>query len=137
MKKDGVVKTNPNAKTLLERVVLTNLSGLDGTIDFSGSEKLKELMALNTNVQSFVLADGVQISKLYLPSTITNLILKEPTSLTGILTEAKATLETITSYLPITVFEETYDKEHLYVNTLDGYKRCDDVEYFGYYYIEE
>jgi hypothetical protein len=137
MKKDGVVKTNPNAKTLLERVVLTNLSGLNGTIDFSGSEKLKELMALNTNVQSFVLADGVQISKLYLPSTITNLILKEPTSLTGILTEAKATLETITSYLPTTVFEETYDKEHLYVNTLDGYKRCDDAEYFGYYYIEE
>ena len=135
---DGTSKViaNPNAKSLLEKIVLTNLPSLDGTYDFSGSEKLKELRALNTNISSFILADGVQISKLHLPATITNLILKEPTSLTGILSDASPSKETVVSYNPIAVTAETYDKSVYYINTLDGYKRCDDAEYFGYYYEE-
>lgn len=134
MVEDGVVKTNKNAKTLLEKVVLTNLPGLTGTLDFSGSEKLKELRALGTNVSSFILADGVQIAKLHLPETVTNLILKEPTSLTGILTSADPTEEIIEEYIPITVTEETYNPSIYYVNTLEGYKRCDDTDYFGIQY---
>lgn len=133
---NGVVKSNPNAKTLLEKVVLTNLSSLSGTLDFSGSEKLKELRALNTNVNSFILADGVQIAKLYLPETVTNLILKEPTSLTGILTESTPTTETVVEYHPISVTAETYDPTIHYINTIDGYKLCNDYEYFGYRYGE-
>lgn len=134
MVEDGVVKANKNAKTLLERVVLTNLPGLTGTLDFSGSEKLKELRALGTKVSSFILADGVQIAKLHLPETVTNLILKEPTSLTGILTSADPTQEVIEEYIPITVTELTYDPSIHYVNTLEGYKRCDDTDYFGIQY---
>lgn len=77
---------NPNAKTLLEKVVLTNLGGLKDSLDFSGSEKIREMYALGTNLASITLADGVQVEKLYLPKTITNLSLAEPTSLTGYLT---------------------------------------------------
>ena len=127
---DGVTKTNPNAKTLLEKVVLTNLSQLDGTLDFSGSEKLKELRALNTNVSSFILADGVQIAKLHLPNTVTNLILKEPTSLTGILSSAEAVEQSTDEYYPISLTEMEYDPAIYYINTLDGYKLCNDEEYF-------
>ena len=127
---DGVTKTNPNAKTLLEKVVLTNLSQLDGTLDFSGSEKLKELRALNTNVSSFILADGVQIAKLHLPNTVTNLILKEPTSLTGILSSAEAVEQSTDEYYPISLTEVEYDPAVYYINTLDGYKLCNDEEYF-------
>lgn len=133
---DGQIKSNPNAKTLLEKVVLTNLSSLSGTLDFSGSEKLKELRALNTNVNSFILADGVQIAKLHLPATVTNLILKEPTSLTGVLTNAAPTSETIVEYHPIGITAETYDPSIHYINTIDGYKLCNDYEYFGYTYKE-
>lgn len=135
---DGTFKviSNPNAKTLLEKIILTNLPSLDGTYDFSGSEKLKELRALNTNISSFILADGVQISKLHLPATVTNLILKEPTSLTGILKDPSPKVETVISYHPSAVTEDEYDKSIYYINTLDGYKRCDDTEYFGYYYEE-
>lgn len=79
-------KTNPNAKTLLETVVLSNLSGLTGTLDFSGSEKLRTFRALGTGLASVTLADGVQIETLYLPQTVTTLILKEPTELTQLLT---------------------------------------------------
>lgn len=135
--KDGNTITNPNAKTLLQKVVLSNLGKLDGTLDFSGSEKLKELRALNTQVSSFILADGVQIEKLYLPKTITNLILKEPTSLTGILSDCKGHIETVQKYEVATVTEEEYNAFLngssdivYYLNTVDGYKRCDDENYF-------
>lgn len=127
---DGAVKSNPNAKTLLEKVVLTNLSSLSGTLDFSGSEKLKELRALNTNVSSFILADGVQIAKLHLPETVTNLILKEPTSLTGILSSSAPSTVISDEYYPISLDAEEYDASLYYINTLDGYERCDDDEYF-------
>lgn len=128
---NGNIKSNPNAKSLLETIVLTNLGGLTNTIDFSGSEKLKELRALGTNVSSFILADGVQIAKLHLPATITNLILKEPTSLTGILTDPSPEEKEIIKYTPETVTEDTYDVSIHYINTLDGFKRCDDADYFG------
>lgn len=131
---DGVTKSNPNAKTLLETIVLTNLQQLSGTLDFSGSEKLKELRALNTQVNSFILADGVQIAKLHLPATVTNLILKEPTSLTGILTSAAPTNETKVEFKPVGVTAASYNSSIHYINTIDGYKRCDDSEYFGYRY---
>ena len=128
---DGVTKTNPNAKTLLEKVILTNLTGLTNTIDFSGSEKLKELRALGTNISSFILADGVQIAKLHLPETITNLILKEPTSLTGILTSPDPTETEIVNYNSVTVTADTYNANDYWINTLDGYKNCNDSSYFA------
>lgn len=85
--------TNPNAKTLLETVVLSNLSGLTGSLDFSGSEKMRTFRALGTGLSSVILADGVQIETLYLPSTITTLILKEPTELTELLTSYPAAVD--------------------------------------------
>lgn len=146
---NGNVIPNPLAKTLLKKVVLSNLGKLDGTLDFSGSEKLKELRALNTKVSSFIFADGVQIEKLYLPKTVTNLILKEPTSLIGILTGVNPEVETVEEYETITVSEEQYnnflehanddgyDGEIYYQNTIDGYKRCDDTDYFKVTYDED
>ena len=127
-KKEG--KSNPNAKTLLQTVNLTNLTNLDGTLDFSGSEKLKEFRALNTIINSLVLADGVQIETLYLPETITTIKLTEPTSLTGITNTAASTTEQVTTYEPIGLSESEYEVSKYYVNTLeDGYILCDDVNY--------
>ena len=89
------------------------------------------------STNSLILADGVQIEKLYLPKTITNLILKEPTSLTGILSDCKGHIETIQKYEVATVTEEEYNAFLngssdivYYLNTVDGYKRCDDESYF-------
>ena len=79
---------NQEAKTLLEEIVLTGLTGLDGELDVSGSEKLKVLRALRTIITSVALADGVQIETLHLPNTITNISLVEPVALNGILTSA-------------------------------------------------
>ena len=78
-------KPNPEAKALLEEIVLTGLTGLDGELDVSGSEKLKTLRALRTILTSVNLAEGVQIETLHLPNTITNITLTEPVALRGIL----------------------------------------------------
>ena len=82
-------KPNAYAKSLLETVILTGLTSLNGQIDITGSEKLKEFRALNTIISGVDLADGVQIETLHLPSTITSLSLIEPVALTQIATSPK------------------------------------------------
>lgn len=122
--------TNPNAKTLLETVNLTNLMTLDGTLDFSGSEKLKEFRALNTIINSVVLADGVQIETLYLPNTITTIKLTEPTSLTGITKSVTPIEKEVEHYNPIGVEEAEYEPNKYYENTIEeGYRLCADEHY--------
>ena len=87
-KKDAENKgENAFAKTLLESVVLTNVTSLSADMDISGSEKLKEFRAIGTNIAGVTFADGVQLETLYLPNTITYLSLIEPVSLSGLLTQ--------------------------------------------------
>lgn len=109
IKNDG--STNPVAKRLLEKIVLSNLSSLRSGIVVSGSEKLKEFRALGTNIQSVALADGVQIETLHLPSTINVLNLIEPTSLTEVLDEKpiEYTGETVNIYNKVSITKEEYD----------------------------
>lgn len=78
-------EVNPQAKPLLETLVLTNLSAFDAEMDISGSEKLKSCRALGTNLTGMTFADGVQLETLYLPRTISYLKLTEPVSLHGLL----------------------------------------------------
>ena len=82
---DAEGKENTNAKRLLESVVLTGVSSLGGSIDITGSEKLKEFRALNTNITGVTFADGVQAKVIHLPRTITFLELTKPTTLKNIL----------------------------------------------------
>lgn len=109
IKNDG--STNPVAKRLLEKIVLSNLSSLRSGIIVSGSEKLKEFRALGTNIQSVALADGVQVETLHLPSTINVLNLTEPTSLTEIIEEKpiEYTGEIVTTYVKVNVTKNDYD----------------------------
>jgi hypothetical protein len=56
---DDKGKPNPQAKQLLETIVLTNISSLVGALDVGGSEKLKTFRALGTNISEVTFADGV------------------------------------------------------------------------------
>lgn len=89
----GEGKINQNAKTLLERIILTGLTALDSQMDATACEKLKEFRALNTNISGVSLADGVQIKVLHLPKSITNLRLIEPVELQGIITSVPVIAE--------------------------------------------
>jgi hypothetical protein len=72
-------------KSLLKKVILSNMQTFDKTIDVQGSEKMQEFRALNTIVPSVYFADGAPLHTVHLPATITTLKLVENKDLTRIL----------------------------------------------------
>lgn len=72
-------------KPLLETVILTQLEGLNQEIDLGGSAKLKEFRALGTKIPSVVLAEGVAIETLHLPSSLSKLELVDAWGLNTVL----------------------------------------------------
>lgn len=112
---DAAAKTtqgvNKNAKQLLEKIILSNLSSLAKNIDISGSEKLKEFRALGTKITGATFASGVQLNTLHLPNTIKALNLIEPTSLTDIIDKPpiEYTGNTLTTYKPVSITETEYN----------------------------
>ena len=90
---------NPNAKNLLENVVLTGVSSLNASIDITGSEKLKEFRALRTNIQGVSFADGVQAETIHLPDTVTFIDLTEPVALERIVDNPNPSgIDSVTGY---------------------------------------
>lgn len=85
---DSYGKENPNAKKLLESIVLTGVGAMSGSLDVSGSEKLKEFRALGTNIAGATFANGVQLETVHLPKTVNFIEFIEPTSLTNLLDSA-------------------------------------------------
>lgn len=81
---------NPNAKSLLESVVLTNVTSLSGAIDVTGAEKLREFRALGTTLTGVSFADGGQIEILHLPDTVVHLTFIEPVKLKGLINNTNA-----------------------------------------------
>ena len=79
-------KPNTNAKTLLESVVLTNVTSLNKPIDVTGAEKLKEFRALGTTITGVTFADGGQMEIVHLPESIAHLTFTEPVNLRGLIT---------------------------------------------------
>ena len=77
---------NTNAKTLLESVVLTNVTSLGGPMNVTGAEKLKEFRALGTKITGVTFADGGQMEVIHLPDSIAHLTFVEPVSLRGLIT---------------------------------------------------
>ena len=76
---------NTNRKTLLQKVILTNMGALSEAIDLSGSEKLQEFRALGTQIQGISLAEGAPLTTVHLPKTVNGLALAESKNLTKIL----------------------------------------------------
>lgn len=77
---------NPDRKTLLQKVILTNMGALSESINLSGSEKLQEFRALGTQIQGITFANGAPLTTVHLPKTVNGLMLTEPKNLTRILT---------------------------------------------------
>ena len=73
--KDASGALNPNAKSLLEYLDLSNLSNMKGGIDVTGCLKLKTVRALGSSLTAINLPEGNVISTLYLPDTNEDIIL--------------------------------------------------------------
>lgn len=81
----GNQHVNTNAKSLLQELDISNLSGLSANLDISGCTKLKILKALGTNLTSVAIPSGNIIERMYLPSTINSIELIEPQALTSLI----------------------------------------------------
>lgn len=77
---------NPDRKTLLKTINLTNVTQIKYAIDVSGSDKLQEFRALGTILPYAAFADGAPLDTIHLPKTVTQIELIEPRNLNRILT---------------------------------------------------
>lgn len=112
---DAQGKLNPNRKTLLQKVILTNMGALSESIDLSGSEKLQEFRALGTLIQGITFAEGAPLTTVHLPKTVTSVVLTEAKNLTRLLTSRPIIRK------PISQGSEFYDHsmyEGLYIEDI-------------------
>ena len=66
---------NPNAKSLLEYLDLSNLANMRGSLDMTGCLKLNTVRALGSSLTAISLPEGNVVSTLYLPSTNEDFVL--------------------------------------------------------------
>lgn len=91
---------NDYAKSLLEKVILTNINQLAGSIDVTGAEKLQEFRALKTAITGVSFADGGQMKIVHLPETVTGISFIEPVSLRGLIKSENEFTNEKGEYLP-------------------------------------
>ena len=111
---DGSIPAS-NKKPLLEKIILTGMSGISDGLDVRGATQLKEFRALNTQLPSVQFASGAPLTTIHLPSSTTELIFNENKDLTKILRSAP----NILTYDPIanevTAYNDPANYAGLYV----------------------
>ena len=70
----------------MQKIVLTGLTALGESQVVTGSEKLREFRALNTNLPNVYFADGAPLHTVHLPSSLQTLKLISADELTSVLT---------------------------------------------------
>ena len=73
-------------KSLMKKVVLTQMTAFDKTVPMQGSEKLEEFRALGTKLKGVYFAKGAPLHTVHLPKSLTGLELSETKELTNLLT---------------------------------------------------
>ena len=81
-------KNNQNKKPLLRKIILTGLRNYHENLDVSGSEKLQEFRALNTQTKGVTFAEGAPLHTVHLPSSIVKLELIEANDLDKLITSS-------------------------------------------------
>ena len=82
---NGNVKAG-DEKSLLSKIILTNVKGVNKYLDVRSPDKLTEFRALGTSLTYALFADGAPLTTVHLPNTVTRLIFSENKDLTKILT---------------------------------------------------
>lgn len=82
-------------KSLLNKIILTNLKGLNKGLDVRSPDKLEEFRALGTPLQYALFADGAPLKAVHLPNTVTKLSFIQNKNLTKILTDTPVVLDMV------------------------------------------
>ena len=88
----GAVKSG-DEKSLLEKIILTNVKGVNKYLDVRSPDKLREFRALGTNLTYVLFADGAPLKIVHLPNTVTRLIFNQNKDLTKILRETPVVVD--------------------------------------------
>ena len=111
---DGSIP-NSNKKPLLEKIVLTSMTGISDGIDVRAATRLKEFRALNTQLPSVLFASGAPLTTVHLPRTTTELIFNENKDLTKILRTAPTVLDYNSETNEVTAYRDPASYAGLYV----------------------
>ena len=94
--------SNPHLKILslgsndlLTKVDVSNCPNLTGSLDMSGCKKLQEVWAEGTGITGITFVDGGDLRELHLPTTITNLTIKNHINLTEVYPTVFDNLQTL------------------------------------------
>ena len=118
--KDGALKP------LLNKIILSNLRGLNTFLDVRSPDKLTEFRALGTSLTYALFAEGAPLKIVHLPNTVTTLIFIQNKNLTKIIKDTPIVAEIVNNNL---VYKNSSTYEGLYVEGLTDY--VDSIETRG------
>lgn len=105
-------------KSLLEKIILSNMRGLNFNLDVRSPDKLKEFRALGTNLTYVLFAEGAPLDTVHLPSTVNRLEFVQNKNLTRILTEQPVVADMVNGEL---VYRDHSTYEGLFIDGLTNY----------------
>ena len=91
---NGKVKAG-DEKSLLSKIVLTNVKGINKYLDVRSPDKLTEFRALGTSLTYALFADGAPLDTVHLPDTVTRIVFNQNKNLTRILTSTPVILDMV------------------------------------------
>ena len=118
-----------NQKVLMQKIILTNITGLKGDLNINSCVKLQEFRALNTQLETVTFASGAPLKTVHLPKSISKLTLNNSKSLVKILTskpkyydyDPDITSKELREYTP-----NLEDKTGLYIEGITDYNEEDE-----------
>jgi len=110
--KDGALKP------LLNKIILSNLRGLNTFLDVRSPDKLTEFRALGTSLTYALFAEGAPLRIVHLPNTVTRLLFIQNKNLTKILKTPPVVADMIDNNL---IYRDSTTYEGLYVAGLTDY----------------
>lgn len=111
-------------KSLLNKIILTNLKGLNKGLDVRSPDKLTEFRALGTPLQYALFAEGAPLRAVHLPNTVTKLSFIQNKNLTKILTSTPIVLDMVEGVAVPRALEEY---EGLFVDGITNYNPSDET----------
>lgn len=109
---------NQNRKPLLKKIILTGLRSYHENLNVSGSEKLEEFRALNTQAKGAVFAPGAPLHTVHLPNTITRLELIEANNLDKLIRSSVFIGDGASGYQGVMITNNPDEYRGLYINGL-------------------
>ena len=113
-------------KSLLNKIILTNLTNLDYGLNVRSPDKLTEFRALGTLLKYALFAKGAPLRAVHLPNTVTKLEFIQNKNLTKILTETPVVLDMVEG---VKVPRSIEEYSGLFVDGITNYNPSDETMY--------